>query len=75
MNLQATPSLKDDWTHSRRLQVVGNSWELSVWPTTEHMSDLRGSVSIAVLLAGLFITAALTFVLYILGQVALKHNN
>ncbi|ASG66045.1 hypothetical protein CEW91_07745 [Idiomarina piscisalsi] len=66
------PSLKDDWTHSRRLQVVGNSWELSVWPTTEHMSDLRGAVSIAVLLAGLFITAALTFVLYILGQSRFK---
>ncbi|WP_300317296.1 bifunctional diguanylate cyclase/phosphodiesterase [Idiomarina sp.] len=66
------PSLKDDWTHSRRLQVVGNSWELSVWPTTEHMSDLRGAVSVAVLLAGLFITAALTFVLYILGQSRFK---
>ncbi|ATZ72287.1 hypothetical protein CWC33_00585 [Idiomarina sp. X4] len=66
------PSLKDDWTHSRRLQVVGNSWELSVWSTTEHMSDLRGAVSVAVLLAGLFITAALTFVLYILGQSRFK---
>jgi diguanylate cyclase (GGDEF)-like protein len=36
------------------------------------MSDLRGSVSTAVLLAGLFITAALTFVLYILGQSRFK---
>lgn len=66
------PSLKDDWTHKRRLQLVGNSWDLAVWPTAEHMSDLRGSVSTAALLAGLFITAALTFVLYILGQSRFK---
>ncbi len=66
------PSLKANWTHNRRLQLVGNSWELAVWPTAEHMSDLRGSVSTAVLLAGLFITAALTFVLYILGQSRFK---
>ncbi|MFD2632601.1 putative bifunctional diguanylate cyclase/phosphodiesterase [Idiomarina piscisalsi] len=66
------PSLKAGWTHNRRLQLVGNSWELAVWPTAEHMSDLRGSVSTAVLLAGLFITAALTFVLYILGQSRFK---
>lgn len=65
-------SLKAEWTHKRRLQLVGNTWELSVWPTAENMSNLRGSVSIAVLLAGLFVTGALTFVIYILGQSRFK---
>lgn len=60
--------LKDSWTDTRQLQILGNSWELNIWLTTNKLAQLRGGVSIAILIAGLLITAMLTFVTFILAQ-------
>lgn len=65
-------SLRDEWSHFHSLQLVGNSWELSVWPTSDHLEQLRGGISVATLIAGLLVTSMLTFVLYILGQSRFK---
>ncbi|WP_417438167.1 putative bifunctional diguanylate cyclase/phosphodiesterase [Idiomarina sp.] len=65
-------SLRDEWSHFHSLQLVGNSWELSVWPTADHLEQLRGGISVAALIAGLLVTGMLTFVLYILGQSRFK---
>ena len=35
-------SLRKEWSHFHSLQLVGNSWELSVWPTAGHLEQLRG---------------------------------
>ena len=65
-------SLREEWSHFHSLQLVGNSWELSVWPTAGHLEQLRGGISLAALIAGLLVTSMLTFVLYILGQSRFK---
>lgn len=64
--------LRESWTHQRPLQLVGNRWELSVWPTASHLQQLRGGIAISALIAGLLVTSMLTFVLYILGQSRFK---
>lgn len=61
-------SLRESWTETRQLQILGNSWQLNIWLTSNKLAQLRGGVSIAILLAGLLITAMLTFVIFILAQ-------
>lgn len=61
-------SLRNNWTESRQLQILGNSWKLNIWLTADKLAQLRGGVSIAILLGGLLITAMLTFVIFILAQ-------
>lgn len=61
-------SLQQSWNEQRDLQLLGNSWQLTIWLTAEKLAKLRGGVSVAILLAGLLITAMLTFVIFILAQ-------
>lgn len=61
-------SLRDSWAEQRELQILGSSWQLNIWITAKKLAQLRGGISIAILVAGLLITAMLTFVTFILAQ-------
>ena len=61
-------SLQNSWIEQRELQILGNSWQLNIWLTPKKLASLRGGVSVAILIAGLLITAMVTFVTFILAQ-------
>lgn len=61
-------SLRAQWQEQRKLQILGNSWQLTLWVTADKLAQLRGGVSIAIMIAGLLITAMLTFVTFVLAQ-------
>ncbi|WP_404402475.1 EAL domain-containing protein [Idiomarina seosinensis] len=65
-------SLKPEWQIERNLQLLGNSWQLQLWLTPAKLRQLQGGIALAILIAGLLITAMLTFVIYILAQSRFK---
>lgn len=66
-SFQGDQQTKQQWQVNTSLQVLGNRWTLTVWPTPNKLEELLGGVSTAVLTAGLAVTLLLTFVLYIFG--------
>ncbi|PYE35417.1 diguanylate cyclase (GGDEF)-like protein [Idiomarina fontislapidosi] len=61
-------SLREPWSVNRTLQLLGSKWQLHVWMTPKRLADERDGLALTLLFTGLFITAMLTLVFYILAQ-------
>jgi len=65
---QGEQSQRDEWNTVTSMQILGNAWNLELWPTTQRLSELRSGVPVVALLAGLITTALITSVFYVLGM-------
>ena len=61
-------TLRDQWAVSRTLQLLGSQWQLHVWMTPARLAEERQGLALTLLFTGLFITAMLTLVFYIVAQ-------
>ncbi|OIM99893.1 hypothetical protein BFR57_04890 [Idiomarina sp. MD25a] len=61
-------SLREQWSVNRTLQLLGSKWQLHVWMTPARLADEREGFALTLLFTGLFITAMLTLVFYIVAQ-------
>ena len=61
-------SLREQWSVNRTLQLLGAKWQLHVWMTPARLADEREGFALTLLFTGLFITAMLTLVFYIVAQ-------
>ncbi|RUO36244.1 putative bifunctional diguanylate cyclase/phosphodiesterase [Aliidiomarina sanyensis] len=59
--------LREAWSVGRVFQLFGETWYLELWPTPARLQEMRSKLPLLILIAGLLVTALISFVLYLLG--------
>ncbi|MCO4321738.1 putative bifunctional diguanylate cyclase/phosphodiesterase [Aliidiomarina quisquiliarum] len=55
------------WRVSHTLPIFGEVFRLDLWPSVERLNEMRSTLPLFFVLAGLFTTGLMTFVLYVLA--------